>query len=457
MKDFSGKKEIKIAYIGGGSKGWAHTLMKDIALTPQLGGGLALYDINYEAAARNVKVAEAIFSHPDAKSKFRASAARNLEQALKGADFVIMSIEPGPMKMRYADLEIPRRYGIVQPVGDSTGPGGIMRGIRTVPIYADYARKIMKHCPDAWVINYTNPMSICVTSLYAAEPGIKAFGCCHEVFGTQHELAQLVKKWFKVEAPARHDISLEIAGLNHFTFAVTAKWNGIDLMPYLTQMIGAEGFFKDRTKAALKFKKNKQWFTSEKLVAFDFLRRFGVLGAAGDRHLAEFVPWYLSSEKELHRWGVILTPFTYRCEYAAMSPNSPEFYSNSKLGESGEEGARQITALLGAAQPIVTNVNIPNRGQMPGMPEGAVVETYAMFSRDSIRPIVTRPLPQALGSHVRHISTLQQITVRSAMERNKALAFQAFLADPLLRIPTDKAWKMFNEMLDYTGCAEWMK
>jgi len=457
MKSDVRKTEIRIAYIGGGSKAWAHTLMKDLALTPGLGGGLFLYDIDHDAARRNVDVADAIFGHPDARSRFKTTAVKTAAQALKGADFVVMSIEPGPMQMRHADLEIPKRYGIVQPVGDSTGPGGIMRGLRTAPVYADYAHLIMRHCPNAWAINYTNPMSICVAALYAAEPGIKAFGCCHEVFGAQIGLANLVAKWFKVETPARQEIALDIAGLNHFTFATTVTWRGVDLMPRLLEMAGDAAFFKDRTKAALARKRSEQWFTSDRLVAFDFLRRFGVLGAAGDRHLAEFVPWYLASEQGLHRWGVVLTPLSYRLRNAAVPPASPASYRQSKLVESPEEGARQISALLGLAPPFCTNVNLPNRGQMPGMPAGSVVETYAYFSRDAIRPLAAQPLPAALASHIQHISTLQRMTVRGALEKDKALAFQAFVSDPLVRIPTDKAWKMFNEMLAYTGCSEGYK
>jgi alpha-galactosidase len=441
------KTEITIAYIGGGSREWAPKLMADLALCPELAGELRLYDLSLEAARANVDVGQLIFGHPDARTTFQVRAVDGPEKALQGADFVVLSIEPGPISMRYADLEIPAKYGIVQPVGDTTGPGGILRALRAVPVYEDYSHRIMVHCPRAWVINYTNPMTICTAALYAAEPEIRAFGCCHEVFGTQRRLAALVADWFGVQRPDEKVIRLDVAGVNHFTFATAALWENVDLFPRLLEMIGAEGFFADHTAEALKRREQESWFESDGLIAFDFLARFGALGAAGDRHLAEFVPWYLGSEEDLHRWGVVLTPYSWRVR-RSEKPSRREV--EAPLLSSGEEGVRQILALLGGGS-FVTNVNVPNRGQVPGLPTGAVVESYAHFEQRRIRPIVSRPLPLALAGITRHIVDLQSITLRAARTRDRDLAFQALLSDPLVRIPTDRAWQMFGEMLDHAA------
>ena len=187
---------IKIAHIGGGSRYWARDLMKDLALAGLFEGEIRLYDIDQEAARRNEVIASHLFSRPDAKARFKACAVKTLGACLKAADFVVISIEPGPIEARYADLEIPLKYGIVQPVGDSTGPGGILRALRSIPVYAQFAASIMEHCPRAWVINYTNPMTICTRTLYAVAPKIRAFGCCHEVFGSQQRNAKLADGWF---------------------------------------------------------------------------------------------------------------------------------------------------------------------------------------------------------------------------------------------------------------------
>jgi alpha-galactosidase len=440
-----GHREIKIAYIGGGSRAWAKHLMTDLALTPELGGELRLYDIDMRAAQANEKVAADIFGHKDALTKFRVRAVKTPKETLQDADFVVMSIEPGPIGLRYSDLEIPAKYGILQPVGDSTGPGGICRALRTIPVYTDYAGKIMEYCPDAWVINYTNPMTLCTASLFAAAPEIKAIGCCHEIFGTQVMLAKLVAEWFKVTEPARQEIVLDIAGVNHFTFASSTSWNGHDLFPLLRKHIAGKEFFSDRSRKAQLRKKNKRWFETDHLIAYDFLAAFGVLGAAGDRHLAEFVPWYLTSEKDIHRWGIVLTPAKWRIE---ISSRLPSYKPQEHLKKSGEEGCELMLALLGLKD-LYTNANIPNVGQTPFLPNGAVVESYANFSRNNIKPVVSKRLPVMVESLVKRVSEVQCMTLEAALEKNTDLAFQALLNDPLVNIQTDKALKMFSEMLSY--------
>ena len=445
----SEKRRIKITYIGGGSRQWAHKLMTDLALTPEITGELVLYDIDYEAAVGNVKVGNVIFNQHDSQTSFNVKAEKNIDDALKGTDFVVMSIEPGPTEMRYADLEIPKRYGILQTVGDTTGPGGIMRAMRTIPIYFDYAHKIIDCCPDAWVINYTNPMTLCVASLYAAEPKIKAFGCCHEVFETQETLARLVEKWFGVERPKRQDVRLDITGVNHFTLATSAVWNNHDLFPHLKKMIGEDGFFRSFAEKAEKRTKEKKWFDSDKRIAYDLLRSFGVLGAVEDRHLVEFVPWYLSSEEKLHYYGVVATPYQWRLEIARQKRSQAGVYEPTVLKPSGEEGVQQMLALLGI-EDLDTNVNLPNVGQMKDAPMEAVVETYAQFRHNSLKPIVANPLPKSIGILERNIMEIQQMVLEGALERNVEAVFQALLIDPLVNIRPDKAHQMFEEMIEYT-------
>jgi alpha-galactosidase len=355
------------------------------------------------------------------------------------------------MQMFANDIDIPAKYGILQTVADTTGPGGISRALRAVPVYVDYAHQIMMHCPDAWVINYTNPMTLCTSAFYAAEPAIKAFGCCHEVFGTQWRLAFLLKDALDVPMPQRQEIKLDVAGVNHFTFATAAKWQGVDLFPMVEEHVAQDGFWDDRTEWALGQKGRGSWFHSQGLVAFDFFRRFGALGAAGDRHLAEFVPWYLVSEENIHRYGVILTPSSYRLGTWQPAPEyreepRPPRGDADRLHRTDEEGVAQMMALLGI-EPLDTNVNLPNRGQLPGLPLGAVVETNAQFRKDSLSPVVPKPLPSGVLNLVRHVVEVQRLTLQAAIEKDVGLAFQALLNDPLCRIPVDRAWEMFVELL----------
>ena len=441
------KHEIKIAYIGGGSIGWARNVMTDLALCPRLTGQLALYDIDLAAAQENVRRAKMIFGHKDAKTAFRTAAYARLSDALNGADFVVISIQPGPIEMFAGDIDIPKRYGILQPVGDTTGPGGISRALRAIPIYEEFAHQVMRYCPNAWIINYTNPMTLCTATLYAAEPAIKAFGCCHEVFGTQHMLAELVKAHGWTKECARQEIELDVSGVNHFTWATWARWRRQDLFAMLREHIRRKGFFNDRTKAARQHKAKGHWFSHSSLIAFDLFRRFGALGVAGDRHLAEFVPWYLGSEAELHRWGVILTPSSYRLERAREARRTRgRSWNVESLRPTGEEGVVQMLALLGAGD-LETNVNLPNRGQAADLPLGGVVETYACFTRDRVTPKLARPLPLGANELVRRVMYVQRTTLDAGLRRDKDLAFQAVLNDPLVHLPTDKAWRMLNDLL----------
>jgi alpha-galactosidase len=452
-KLLSNPLSLKIAYIGGGSRYWAKMVMTDLALCPDFKGEIALYDIDHKASQLNVKSGTDIFTHPQARSRFKVRAYSKSADALKGADFVFMSILPGPMWMMANDIDIPAKYGVFQTVGDTTGPGGISRAMRSIPVYADYAHQIMKHCPKAWVINYTNPMTLCTRALYAAEPSIKAIGCCHEVFGLQEQLAQWVSQSFGVPVPKRTEIHTDVIGVNHFTFITKALWKGQDLFPMVKKVAAQKEIWKDQTAFALERIEKGQWCESKKLVALDFFRKYGVLGAAGDRHLVEFVPWYLESVETLHRYGVVLTPSSFRLGTWQPPQNAPgadvaKEKSKSKQSElkaSGEEGTDILQALVGI-RPLHTNINFPNRGQMPNTLPDAVVETNALFQYDQVLPTVPEPLPSGVETLVNRVIDVQELTLRAAMEGREDLALQALLSDPLCGIPVERVEKMWKEL-----------
>ncbi|MCC5831033.1 MAG: hypothetical protein JJU36_16435 [Phycisphaeraceae bacterium] len=451
------REQIEIAYIGGGSRGWARMLYRDLALCPTIEGRIRLYDIDHAAAKRNVKLAAEVFDHPDAVTRFSVSAMSDPVKALDGADFVIMSIEPGPIELFANDLDVPLRHGILQTVGDTTGPGGISRALRAIPVYLDYARLIMEHAPDAWVINYTNPMTLCTAALYEGFPDIKAIGCCHEVFGTQAMLARLVAKVYGLkEPPPRDEIRVNVSGVNHFTFAAGAYWRGVDLLDLLAKEIETDpDMFADQTEHALEQKRNEKWFSSKGLVARDFMRNFDALGAAGDRHLVEFVPWYLADESTLHRWGVIATPSSYRLKRARQRDESARRSSKQARAQgqreplkgSGEEGTRIIQALLGQ-KPLLTNLNLPNTGQIADLPTGHIVETNALIEENRITPMIAGELQPSLQSHIRRVVENQKLLLDAAINADMDQVFEAVLSDPLVRISTDRALDMFMELME---------
>ena len=223
--------DLKIAYIGGGSRGWAWGLMSDLASAADISGTVKLYDIDKEAAEANVIIGQK-FNHAEgAISHWDYVATNTLGEALDGADFVVISILPGTFDEMESDVHTPEKYGIYQSVGDTAGPGGVIRALRAIPMFEEIAKAIAAHCPKAWVINYTNPMTVLVRTLYRVFPQIKAFGCCHEVFGTQKLLASMVKDRYGIEQIEREEIKVEVTGVNHFTWLTKAQYRNIDLFP----------------------------------------------------------------------------------------------------------------------------------------------------------------------------------------------------------------------------------
>lgn len=446
------KRNIKICYIGGGSKLWARIFMADLAVTEGLSGEIALYDIDAEAAERNARIGERIKDNPDAKSKFEYKVYDNLEKALTGADFVLLSILPGTFKEMRSDVHTPEKYGIYQSVGDTVGPGGILRAMRTVPIYEEFAMKIRDICPDAWVINFTNPMSICVKTLYDVFPQIKAFGCCHEVFHAQELLTAMLweLKGIKVH---RSKIYTDACGVNHFTWITKARYEDIDLLelvPEFVEKFGKEGYFEREGEDRFAFKYDP--FAYGNKVKFDLYEKYGALAAAGDRHLAEFMPdkWYLKDPETVKEWQFNLTTVDFReeqqderiAETIEMAEGRKEF----KLLKSTEEAVELLMAILGGEK-IVSNVNMPNIGQMPQMPIGSIVETNCVFASDMVVPIVSGELPEGACNLVYRNCVNIDMTYEGIKERNLDKIYLAFANQPLCNsLAPEESKMLFKEM-----------
>ncbi|MBQ9974149.1 MAG: alpha-glucosidase/alpha-galactosidase [Oscillospiraceae bacterium] len=451
-------EDLKIAYVGGGSQGWAWGLMSDLADAGDLSGEVALYDINYDAAKTNETIGNRYNELPDCKSKWNYYATETLEEALTGADFVVISILPGTFDEMAVDVHTPEKYGIYQSVGDTTGPGGVLRALRTIPQLEVIAKGIQKCCPKAWVINYTNPMALCVKTLYDTFPGIRAFGCCHEVFGSKNLFASALRDIRGIEGIQRDEIKINVVGVNHFTWITEASWHGEDLMPVYRQL--AEKYKDTGFEGQEEINWMNSAFANNRRVKFDLMLRYGWVAAAGDRHLAEFCPknWYLSDEKQANSWGFGLTSVDWRKDRqakrmeAGIKKASGEMPVAIKL--SGEEGVMQMRALLGLSE-LVTNVNIPNVGQIPNLPLGTVVETNAVFRDGRLDPVMAGNIPQEIDSLVRRIASAQVELARAGRERDLERAFAVFANDPLVDLPLPEARKLFDEMVE--GTKEYLK
>jgi len=449
-------KNIKIAYIGGGSKQWARVFMNDLALAKDICGEIALYDLNCEAAERNKKIGARINETKQAVSKWKYAVYEKIDDALKNADFVVISILPGTFEEMRSDVHAPEAYGVYQSVGDTSGPGGVLRSMRTVPAYEGFAKKIRDICPDAWVINFTNPMSICVKTLYDVFPQIKAFGCCHEVFHTQKLLCCAAHEILGIPQPDRSEIYTDVSGINHFTWFTKAYYKDIDLMALLPAFI--EKFFENgyyESGPADSYKKDM--FAYANRVKMDMFKRYGVLGAAGDRHLVEFMnnTWYLKDPEMVEFWKYRLTTVDFRIkqcdERVAETIAMAEGKKPVKVEKSSEEAVELMKAILGL-ETRVSNVNMPNRGQMPGVPEGAIVETNCVFSNNDVKPITALPLPEGPKALVmRNLLNIETL-YKGIKERDSSIIFQSFINQPLCStLGFDDARKLFNTMVKNTA------
>ena len=447
-------RDIKIAYIGGGSRGWAWGLMSDLALEESLSGKVYLYDIDQEASNKNEVIGNRLRGRKDVKGDWEYASCKTRKEALEDADVVVISILPGTFDEMESDVHAPEKYGVYQPVGDTTGPGGLVRGLRTGPMFQVIAEDIQAFCPDAFVINYTNPMALCTRVLYDTFPGIQAVGCCHEVFHTQTLLCKALQEFKGMDNVTRQELEITVQGVNHFTFVTKASYHGIDLYPVYSRMVeiyAQSGYTEGNDDNWM-----NRYFDSAQMVKFDLFRRTGQIAAAGDRHLAEFNPAtrYLASPEHALSYRFTLTPVSWR------KKNMQELLGKSKrlftgedefeLKPTGEEGVLMIKAFCGL-EPLVSNVNLPNRGQIRNLPLGTVVETNAVFSDHSVTPIQSGSMSGIAYALTLPAALAQDDILQAVKHKDASRAFRAFAGDALLcGVSLPDAKSLYQTMLQNT-------
>ncbi|MCL2211608.1 MAG: alpha-glucosidase/alpha-galactosidase [Treponema sp.] len=458
--------KIKICYIGGGSRNWAWVLMQDLAFEKEITSSIELYDLKHDDAVTNEIIGNRLQQkHNSGRWKFHANP--SLSDALNGSNFVIISILPGDFEEMSVDVHTPEKYGIYQSVGDTVGAGGIMRALRAIPQFQHIAREIKTYAPDAWVINYTNPMSICTRTLYKEFPGIKAFGCCHEVFHTQKLLAAVLEEAGLAQPGSikRDEIKVNVIGINHFTWINKATWNDVDIFPYyrkFTDRYAGSGFIKNTINNNISKEETERnkYFSCSDRVKMDLFRRYGLIAAAGDRHLAEFCPpsWYLLSPETAENWGFALTPVSWRIKDREELKKKAVYYRDGTCEmlpvESGEEGIRIIKALLGHGD-LITNVNMPNKGQLSDLPFESIVETNACFSLNNIIPVTSKNIPLDVLALIHPHVLSQEGIIEAVFENDMEKAFRVFSHDlAVQKLPLREVRSLFDEMHAKTGAQE---
>jgi alpha-galactosidase len=428
----------RITIIGGGSYQWVPKLLVDMANTPTLHHAeIVLEDIDplpLEPMADFVR-------HVASVRNLGLSVRTTTDQrdALEGADYVVVSISTGGFKSMRQDLEIPERFGIRQSVGDTVGPGGVMRALRNIPVLIGIARDMEAVCPDAWMLNITNPMTTLCRAV-TRETSIKTVGLCHEITNCRYELSQLFDRGFL-------DFHLEAEGVNHLPLITQLRIGDDDGFAMLRDLL-------DRNAVDAK----QQQLLDANRVKFQLFKRFGVLPAAGDRHLVEFFPGFLTDDSGWgERWGVHLTTIeerelwldSYKAEFAELRAAN-----EVSTTPSGEMVAPLIDSFI-TGKTRHLPLNIPNTGQCADLPNDVVVESICVADGHGVRGDAPVHAPFALGEWLRRISASQEATVEAAVSGVRGRAVDAMMLDPLAgRIDYDRLEQMTDEMLAAT--AEWL-
>ncbi|MSO37961.1 MAG: hypothetical protein EXQ69_06890 [Acidimicrobiia bacterium] len=451
----------RIVIIGGGSYQWVPKLLVDLANTPSLNEAeIVIEDLDLVAAHRMVTLVEHVAGLRDLPLKARAT--NNQHDALDGADYVVVSISTGGFESMRHDLEIPARYGIHQSVGDTVGPGGISRSLRNIPVLVGIARDMEQCCPHAWMLNLTNPMTALCRAV-ARETSITTIGLCHEVTLTRFVLSLLFDADFR-------DVHLEITGVNHLPIITSFRIgdeDGFELLRDLLENEGLRGlepiaFAMPDEMEYTKTSPGDVWTRGDLLAVnrlkLELFSRFGVLPGAGDSHIAEFFPGFLTEESGRgKKWGVPITTIADR--QRDQVKHIADFESMLAATEvsvmpSGELVAALIDSRL-RDKPRDFPLNLPNIGQCPDLPVDVVVESMCIVDATGVRGRDVAVAPPAIAEHLRRVSASQELTVDAGISGDRDLVVAAMLADPLAgRIDYDLLERMSDEMLSAT--AKWL-
>ncbi len=431
----------RIVLIGAGSVEFTMNLLGDILSYPELRDAeLVLHDINADRLATAERMAawtaNALGATPTVTSFL------NRREALAGADYVINTIQVGGARAAALDFGIPANYGLSYTINDTINVGGVLRGLRTIPVVLGIADDMADICPDALLLNYTNPMAMLVRAVGEAV-GIGVTGLCHSVYWTVDRLAGYVG------VPASEVDALS-AGVNHLAWILRLEHRGRDLYPDLQAFVEA-----DRVP-------------DDDLVRADLFRRFGYYPTESSEHHAEYNPWYIPKGlvEPFHvPVGEYLTRVTNNLDTYAETKRKLDAGEDFEIEHSGEYAAVIIHSMT-TGQPARIVANVPN---LPGsitagaggtlitnLAADACVEVPALVDGLGVHPVAVGALPPQCAAYTRPAVDCQELTVRAALDEDRDLVYHAVLTDPIIqaRLTLDEAWRMTDELI--AAEAEWL-
>jgi alpha-galactosidase len=396
----------RIAFIGAGSIEFTRDLLGDLLSFPELAqADIALHDIDPERLATAEAMARWTADQLGAQPTFSAHLDRR--DALAGADFAFNMIQVGGHAATLLDFEIPARHGLRQTIADTLGIGGIFRALRTIPVMLGIGRDMAELCPDAWLLNYTNPMAMLCQAYAHGSPHTKVVGLCHSIQHTTRQLAEYVGVPFE-------EVTFLGAGVNHQSFILRFERDGEDLYPALDAAIAADPELRRKVRVEL-------------------YQRFGYFPTESSEHSAEYLPWLMRDDAALERFRVPVD------EYVRRSEENLALYEEIKVklraGEGFEiersvEYAPLIVHAMTTGQPQVIYGNVVNDGLIDNLPAGACVEVPCLVDRTGVQPTRIGALPAQCAALNRTFLNVVELTVRAALEGRREHVYHAAMLDP---------------------------
>ena len=404
----------KITFMGAGSTVFAKNVLGDVMLTPALREfEIALYDIDAKRLEESYIMIEALNKNTN-EGRAKVSkylGVENRKDALRGADFVVDAIQVGLYEpCTVIDFEVPKKYGLRQTIADTLGIGGIFRALRTIPVLEDFANDMAEVCPNAWFLNYTNPMAM-LSGAMQRYTGIKTVGLCHSV--------QVCAKKLLTNVGMEYDdqIQWKIAGINHMAWLLEISKNGVDLYPEI------------KRRAAEITEKH------DDMVRMEIMKRFGYYVTESSEHNAEYMPFFIKDKypELIDRFNIPLDEYPRRCvnQIARWEQLRDELTRDPHLThERTHEYASYIMEAMETNKPYKIGGNVINNGLITNLPRNACVEVPCLVDASGVTPCYIGDLPEQCAALNRTNINVQLLTIEAAMTRKKDAIYQAAMMDP---------------------------
>jgi alpha-galactosidase len=413
----------KITFMGAGSTIFAKAVLGDAMCVESLRDShIALYDIDPKRLRESRQMLDVLNQNINAGRATITThcGVASRKAALRGADYVVNAIQVGGYEpSTVIDFEIPRRYGLRQTIADTLGIGGIFRALRTIPVCLDFARDMEAVCPDAWFLNYVNPMAM-ITGAMLLGSGVKTVGLCHSVQGCARWLLRKLGMLEQVK-----ELQWKIAGINHQAWLLEITDGGRDLYPEI----------KKRAAKMVRDARKDLTLEARDMVRLELMRQFGYYITESSEHNAEYCPWFIKSTHPelIEEFRIPLDEYPRRCvsQIANWLKRSKELTENPRLEHkiSGEYGAHIMNAME-TDTPYSIGGSVLNAGIITNLPVKACVEVPCMVDRNGVQPVHVGDLPEQCAALNRTNVNVQLLTVEAALTRRKDHIYQAAMLDP---------------------------